>query len=150
MLRDSRVGRLIPKNIWDKIFQVHCLGNSGKQFRNVTDSVFSYKTCRSLLIELSAEERMTSTCSVTFVLFVMLDTGNRPARMISYSKRNYPRQIEAKCNDWREREEKNKYKRKEEEKNCGVFPRELRFWIHFLQFVQQEGEKVTRRNICSE
>jgi hypothetical protein len=48
---------------------------------------------------MSAEEGMTSICSVILVLFVLIDRANRPARMISYSKRNYPKQIEAKYDD---------------------------------------------------
>jgi hypothetical protein len=104
MLRHSRRGFLPLKIFRDqKRIKIHRLGNLGKQFRIVTDFVVSQNTCGSFLGVLSAEEGMTSTCSVTLVLFVLIDTANRPARMISYSKRNYPRQIEAKYNDWRDR-----------------------------------------------
>jgi hypothetical protein len=59
------------------------------------------------LTEPSYEEGMISTCWVTLVLFVLIDTANRPALVRSYSERNYPRQIEAKCNDWCDDREKN-------------------------------------------
>lgn len=43
---------------------------------------------------------------VILVLFVLIRTANRTDRVISYSRRNYPRQTRAKCNDCSDKNKK--------------------------------------------
>jgi len=97
------------------ISQIHCAVNSNDSSCKRLDVLCSI--CLSwytFLIEPSDERPMIRTCSVILVLFVLIDTANRPAS-ISYSGRNYPRQIRAKCNSW-SAQNKKRVRNKGEEK----------------------------------
>ena len=136
------------------VFHIHCAVNLDDSDCNRLDVLLTI--CLRwyiFLIETSDERPMIRTCSVILVLFVLIGTANRPAS-ISYSGRNYPRQIRAKCNSWsvqnRKRirnREKEKYKKKH-----GIFYRKPKIFCRCCCYlngrwkIRINGEKREKIN----